>query len=296
VDDRIWKNLSIVLGIACALLIGVAGALMIVGSKGASTASPQETQSPAASSGPTGTSQPSGAQQSEVITATPTPGKPSPATITFNSLALDASTDSKGTARTFSFTSDGAGPVTFAVTKTSAGGTTKICAKVGTGAYGCKVGTLPNFLKGVADGPHDTWTVTLVGYGSSRPTVDVTFTWPTASPRITLSHGRFQGSSTAGVAEALNGFTATFTPRTGGTINVQATWTVVTADASLTLLDATTPPSVTVDQRQYTGVTYINPAFTANVDPTKTYVVKLRNASADNPSPRPDLTAQVSFP
>jgi hypothetical protein len=298
VDDRIWKNISIVLGVACALLIGVAGALMIVGSKAGSsvaTPTPQVSGIAAASTAPAA-SLPTGPQSSETIAPTPTPGQPSPATITFNSIALDASTDSKATARTFTFTSDGAGPVTYAVTKTSAGGSTKMCAKVDTGAYGCKVGSLPNFLKGVADGPHDTWVVTLVGYGSSKPTVDVTFTWPTTSPKITLSHGRFQGSTTAGVAEALNGFTATFTPRTGGTINVQATWTVVTADASLTLLDATTTPSVTVDQRQYTGVTYINPAFTANVDPTKTYVVKLRNTSADNPSPRPDLTAQISFP
>ena len=42
------------------------------------------------------------------------------------------------------------------------------------------------------------------------------------------------------------------------------------------------------------AVTYINPAFSANVDATKTYVVKLRNTSAD--SQRPDLTAQVTFP
>jgi hypothetical protein len=39
VDDRIWKNLSIALGIACAVLLGIAGALMVVhkGSPSAST-------------------------------------------------------------------------------------------------------------------------------------------------------------------------------------------------------------------------------------------------------------------
>lgn len=305
-DDRIWKNISIVLGVACALLIGVAGALMIVGNKGGSsgaTSAPQESGIAATSTGPANGSAPSGALQSQgpnvTVGPTPTAGKPSPATITFNSLALDATTDSKGTARTFTFTSDGAGPVTYSVTRISAGGTARMCAKVDTSGYACQVGgagKLPNFPKGLADGPHNIWTVTLIGYGSSAPTVDVTFTWPTAGPKIMLSHGRFQGSTSTGVAEALNGFSATFKPRVGGTVNVQATWTVVTADASMTLLDATTPPSVTVDVRQYKGLTYINPAFTANVDPTKTYVVELRNASADNPSPRPDLTAQVSFP
>jgi hypothetical protein len=241
---------------------------------------------------------PQGASQSPGAIATPaptpTPGPASPATITFTGLALDAAKDTSGTIRTFTFTSDGAGPVTFAVTKTSAGGTTKMCAKVDAGAFACQVKATPSFLKGVADGPHNTWVVTRVGYGTSKPTVDVTFTWPASRPTIQLSHGRFQGSSTQGVSDTLNGFSATFQPRTGGAVDVQATWTDVTADASLTLFDATTPPNVTVDQRQYKGATYVNPAFTANVDATKTYLVELRDLSAD--SGRPDLTAQVSFP
>jgi hypothetical protein len=62
----------------------------------------------------------------------------------------------------------------------------------------------------------------------------------------------------------------------------------------MTLLDATTTPSVTVDQREYDGVTYINPAFTANVDQTKTYQVKLRNMSPN--AQNPNLTAQIMFP
>ena len=304
-DDRVWKNASIALGVFCALLIGVAGALMILGGKGGSsapTSSPQASDLANASTIPGETALASGSatgSQSPTGTPAPTPtqGLVSPATITFNSLALDASSDSSGTARTFTFTSDGAGAVTFAVTKISAGGTAKMCAKVDTGAYNCYVGgasKLPSFPKGKADGPHNTWTVSLVGYGSSKPTVDVTFTWPAASPKMQLSHGRFQGSSTSGVSEALNGFSATFKPRVAGLINVQAEWTVVTSDASMTLLDVTTPPSVTVDQRQYPGATYINPAFTANVDPTKTYQVKLRNQSADSGSP--DLTALIAFP
>lgn len=299
-DDRVWKNVSIVLGVFCALLIGVAGALIILGSKGGSTATstPLPSELANASVAPSAAALASGSQGPIATPApTPTQGPASPATITFTGLALDASKDANGSARTFTFTSDGAGPVTFAVTKISSGGTAKMCAKVDNGAFGCYVGgasKLPSFPKGKADAPHNTWTVTLVGYGTSAPTVDVTFTWPAASPKMQLSHGRFQGSTTSGVSEALNGFTATFKPRTGGAINVQAEWTVVTADATMTLLDVTTPPSVTVDQRQYQGATYINPAFTANVDPTKTYQVKLRNQSAD--SGRPDLTALIAFP
>ena len=221
-------------------------------------------------------------------------GARDPATITFTGLELDASTDASGNTRTFQFVTDGAGSVTFAITKISAGGTAKLCIKVDAGGFACQVGgagKLPNFPKGKSDPGHNTWTATLIGYGKATPTVDVAFTWMTASPKITFSHGRFQG---ANVSESLNGFTATFQPRTGGTVNVQATWTIVTADASMTLLDNTSPPAVTVDQRAFKGVTYISPAFSANVDPTKVYVVKLRNTSPD--SDRPDLTAQITFP
>lgn len=301
-DDRLWKNVSILLGVACALLIGIAGALLIVGHKsGGATSSTDTASASEVASAPMPTAAPSGSG-GVVITPTPgptaTPGPISQATITFNGLGLDASTDTSGSSRTFQFLSDGAGSVTFAITKISAGGTAKLCIKVDTGAFTCQVGTsgkMPSFPKGKSDPGHNTWTASVIGYGSSKPTVDVTFSWPTASPKITFSHGRFQGSSTAGIAESLNGFTATFKPRSSGSINVQAQWTVVTADAQMILQDDTTPPAVTVDQRVYKGITFISPDFTAKVDPTKTYMIKLRNSSPDE-GQHPDLTAQISFP
>jgi hypothetical protein len=295
VDERIWKNTSIVLGVVCALLIGVAGALLVVGHKSGPSTAASESPSGEVAVG-TATPRVTGGTGPSVSHAptkgpTPTPGKPSPATITFTGLGLDSGT---GNARTFTFTSNGAGPATYSVTKISSGGTVKMCASVDKSAFQCQVGIsgrLPNFPKGVSDPTPNEWVVTLIGYRTSAPTVDVTFTWTTSSPKITLTHGRFQGT---GASDGLNGFSATFKPRSAGSVNVQATWTLVNAKASMTLLDATTAPSVTVDSREYDGVTYINPAFTANVDPTKTYLVKLRNTSAD--SQHPDLTAQITFP
>jgi hypothetical protein len=306
VDDRIWKNLSIVLGIVCAVLLGIAGALMVIHKDGSSgpasspdsSAVSEGSQAPTdASACPSGSAcQTPGGSQGPSGPPAPTPklGPSSPATITFTGLALDAANDKSGTVRTFTFISDGPGPVTYAVTNTSAGGSTKMCAKVDAGAFGCKVLALPNFLKGAADADHNTWTVTLVGYGNSHPTVDVTFTWPAVTPKITLNHGRFQGSSSPNVAEALNGFSATFKPRAAGPLNVQASWTTITTDVEMSLSDVTTSPAVTVDHRQYSAVTYISPAYNYNVDPTKTYLLKLRDTSAD--SQRPDLTAQITFP
>jgi hypothetical protein len=302
VDDRVWKNVSIALGVVCAALIGIAGALMIVGNKGGSgpTQPPQSSlvagdDTPSASPSASETIVPSGSPGEPTPTASPTQVTDAqPATVQFQGLKLDAEKASGASARTFTFTSDGAGPVKIAVNRTSAGASTRLCLKVGTGKFACKVGTLPNFNTAKADGPHDNWTVTVVGYGSTSPTIDLSFTWPTLAPQVTLGHGRLQGSSTAGVSEALNGFSVAFTPRKAGQLNVQASWTVITADIDVTLLDDTTPPAVTVDDRLFSGVTYLNPAYTYDVDPAKTYLLKLRNKSPD--SGKPDLTAQIVFP
>jgi hypothetical protein len=231
---------------------------------------------------------------SHIPTAAPTatPGKATVAAITFNGLGLDTGTS--GIARTFQFTSNGAGAVDIAITKISSGGTAKLCLSVDGSAFTCAVGTankLPDLNKGKSDPTPNTWTVAVYGYRASAPIVDVAFTWTTSSPKVTLTHGRFQGT---GAADSLDGFSATFKPRGPGSVNVQATWTLVTAKASMTLFDASTTPPVTVDQREYDGVTYINPAFTAAVDQTKTYQVKLRNTSPN--AQRPDLTAQITFP
>jgi hypothetical protein len=301
-DDRTWKNISIVLGVVCALLFGAAGALMVIGNKGGKAAAPQSSEPTFISGDPTPT--PSVGVTSPTVTSTPGPGatptptgsvaaQGAPGTIAFTGLALDGEKDTTGNGRTFTFVSDGAGPVTFAVTKSS-GATTRMCAKVDGGAFACKVGVKPNFLQGIADGPHNTWTVVLYGYATAKPTVDVTFTWPAVSHKITLTHGRFQGSSTEGVAEALNGFTAQVKPPAAGAINVQASWTAITTDVEMSLSDVTTQPAVVLDTRPYPAATFITPAYNFNVDPTKTYLLKLRNTSAD--SQRPDLTAQITFP
>src|ERR1035437_8913450 len=115
VDDRIWKNLSIVLGIVCAVLLGIAGALMVVHKDGSSgpTSSPDSsaisegTQAPTDGSGgpvsqPPGSSSPG---PSGTLAPTPKLGPSSPATITFSGLALDAANDKSGTVRTFTFIS-----------------------------------------------------------------------------------------------------------------------------------------------------------------------------------------------
>ena len=300
-DDRVWKNISIVLGVVCALLLGVAGALMVVGHRGtapAASSSPTtaEVTEPTDTAGPTDTS---GATPTQGTVLTPgpsgTPGPVAPATVTFSGIGLDAANDTNGTTRTFTFTSDGGGPVPVAVTKISSGGTAKLCLSADGAAFNCMVGTpskLPGFPKAAADTAHSTWTIALIGYGPSTPTVDLTFTWPTGSPKVMFTHGRLQATP-----EGLNGFTVTFKPRAAGTLNVQSAWSPGMFDVNMSLYDVTTSPAVAIEgaQRDYKGVTYISPAYTAEIGPTKSYQVKFRRTSGDT-SERPDLTAQITFP
>ena len=301
-DDRVWKNVSIALGVVCALLIGVAGALLLVGHKGGTADATPTPTTTNAGSGQTPHGSPNSSPSSSGTPAVS--GPVSAATIVFSNLALDSDKDPLKTVRTFTFTSDGTGNVTPKVTAISKGGFVKMCFAVHDGihkdvAANCHIGglgTLPHFSS-AADATPDTWTITLIGYSTSKPTVTVSFTWPTSSPSINLNHARFQGNNGTSTAatDSLGGITATFQPRSAGTLNLQATWTLATTDASVTLIDTTVNPAATVGQHQYTGVDHITPAFTASVDPTKTYQIKLIRTGADS-TDRPDMTAQIAFP
>jgi hypothetical protein len=297
VDDKGWRNVSVILGVVCALLIGAAGALILVIGPGGSS-QPTVSATPSSSATPEDTSslEPSESASPEASpsgtagpTPTPQPTQSAPtAAITFNDMQLDADSDPGKYVRTFSFMSDGWGDVKMSVTKAS-GGTTKICAKVDASAFSCKTGSLPGFPKAKADTAHSVWTVTLIGVGAATPTVDVAFSWPTNNAQINLLHGRFQGMS-PGVPLALNGFTTTFVPRSDGNVKVDASWTVIVTDVRLDLADVTNVPFV-VDEKTYSGVQFMS--YTHSVDSGKTYKVLLRNTSADNY--KPDLTVQISF-
>ncbi|MGZ3357598.1 MAG: hypothetical protein ACXVBO_22495, partial [Isosphaeraceae bacterium] len=115
--------MSIGLGVVCALLIGVAGALMILGHRGSSpeaSSGPDSSAITAASATPA--LKTAGPSSSGSLTVSPSgPPSPSanpaqnvkPATVVFNGLTLDAEKDKTGTARTFTFTSYGSDPLSF---------------------------------------------------------------------------------------------------------------------------------------------------------------------------------------
>jgi hypothetical protein len=305
VNDASWRNLSAVLGVACVVLIVAAGMLLMTGGESAASPSalPSEIasidQSPDSSSsvesiGPSAdvTDGPSAPPE-----ATPTvPANAPVSTITFANMQLDAQNDPLGKPRTFTFITDGSGKIGASFTTVSPSTAQSIiCLSFDGGKPSCVRGTHYSFGKAATDTAHSVWVVTMIGYQTNTPIVNVTMSWPSNTPRVTLTHGRFQGSSTAGVSEALNGFTAQFAAIRAGTVGVSASWTSVTADARVTTDQLSGSSSNLLDQQQYSGVQNVgSPGYTYAVTTGKTYRVSLRNLSAD--SGRPELTATISLP
>lgn len=305
-NDSSWRSLSAILGVACVILIIAAGALLAT-SGGSPTPSSsdigQTSASPSgsvasASSGPSASASAASASPTSAPSAStkPTSAPKAPiALATFNNLMLDAANDASGTARTFTFVTDGTGPVGIAVTKISAKASLKICAKIDDSKPDCRTWTKVNSFKGAStDTAQSIWVVTLVGVGTDTPTVDVAFSWPTNAAKITLSHGRLQGSSSPGVPEAQNGFTCTFKTRTAGNVTVAASWTLLTADIDMSTADVDGPKAISLDDKQFKAAQNLGtPGYSFGLDAGKYYRVFMRDISAD--SLRPDLTAIVSF-
>ena len=260
-NDSSWRTLSAVLGVACVILIIAAGALLattgesapptpgpsdtaIVGSPSPSGVAPTDSNVPPDTPTPTATA---------TVAPTPTPTAPAKApivSVTFNNLMLDASTNALGTARTITFITDGTGPVKIAITK-SPKALTYICVKLDENKPDCRKGTTSIKYNGSTDTVHSLWTVTLVGYQSNTPTIDLAMSWPSNTGKVSFTHGRLQGSTTPGVPDALNGFTATFKTRTAGNVTLGAAWTLVTANIDVSLADVDGPKAIAVDDKQF---------------------------------------------
>jgi hypothetical protein len=228
-------------------------------------------------------------------TATPTegplPSRTSPAaTITFRQLVLDGSADAAGSARSFSFVSDGPGAVSAEVVETSPMDSTTLCAAADEALPVCTTGATPIFTSH-ATTAHSRWTVTVASPNKSSPTVDVAFRWPTDHPSITLSKFRFQGYPNP---DSMRTLTADFTTRASGTLKVDAAWSRIAVDATLSLADLSGVKPVTLGTAAYTGEVSISPSYTHLLTGGRTYEVKLYNNGRD--AGRTLLTATIAFP
>jgi hypothetical protein len=298
VNDSSWRSLSAILGVACVILIIAAGALL-------ATNPASETPGPTgsyANGGPSGSVASGDVQPSDsasgspipVTSATPPPNAPV-AQVTFSNMMLDMTdVESTATVRNITFITDGFGPVGITVLKYSSA-TVRVCVRVDNSKWDCRKGGKIDFKGAYTDTAHSIWQVELSGVGHTAPVIDLALSWPTNNPSVTLTHGRFQGSTSPGVAESLNGFTATFKTRNAGNVGLSASWTAVNAKASVTLADVTVNPAVTLDEKQFDNANSLgSPGFGAPVSASRFYKISLRNLSSD--AFRPDLRAVITFP
>ena len=215
------------------------------------------------------------------------------ATITFHGLMLDALVDSAatvGSAMAFTFSSDGPGEVSVQIVASAPLDTTTICL-IGDGKpVGCDVGGSPGITQTTTTA-HSDWLVNVTSPNAGTPTVDLAFSWPTERPRMTLNHGQFRGSPNP---DSLRSLTATFRTRAAGSISVDAVWSPISLDATLTLTERAGTASAAIDQIQYSGLTGTTPAYAHTVRSGRNYMVSLYNLSRE--SGRPDLDVTIGFP
>jgi hypothetical protein len=223
------------------------------------------------------------------VTTSPTHQSPL-AQITFNNLMLESGKGKSHVARTFTFTSDGAGPVVAAVVATSPTDTTTLCMAEGIDDSQCQSGATPE-IDMQAVWAHESWSVTLISADSSTPTLDVSLSWPTDNPSISLTHGRLQGSPNP---DPLRSLTATFKTRSAGSFSLMAAWPPATANATLTVTDVSGARTISVDKINYTGAASIVPGYAHRAAAAHTYQLVLYNDGTDVAVT--NLTATIAFP
>jgi len=229
-----WRNLSIGLAVVLVVLLAAGGALLVFGGRGGNggtspTPTSSATASGTASASPTETASESATAS---VTASPSPTvkptkapTPSPTlttypttTIAFDNLKLDAV--ATGNLRTIAFTSNGPSDIVATIKVTSPQLRASVCLKPGSGSAFCQHGSGTLNFKGQATGATGSWTLTLIGYLTDVPVVDVTLTWRTKAPKVTLTNFRFDGTGNSDY----NGFTATVKARGGGNLTFAFNW------------------------------------------------------------------------
>lgn len=173
------------------------------------------------------TETPSAAPRSEAPSATatakptpkPTPKPGPPATITFTQLKLDAKDDPAGVNRVLTFDSHGTGKISVAVKTLSPMGTVIMCLSAGGVRIACRT-TPAGAITVTTTRRTETFKVTLRGEGVETPIVEVTATFPSATPSVTIKNARFDGTD----YPETNGIQALVSPRADGNVTLLAAW------------------------------------------------------------------------
>ena len=220
------RTIVIVLLAAFALLGGFAAGALLTGGGGGGGASPSAeaivTESPS--------DLPSEEPESEEPSEEPSPSdaaspsdEPSPsgapaATITINSLFVDADDNPDGADRVITWKS-ARGSVRAQIATVSPMGDVVMCLKTPTKTLGCRTAG-SGTLRAKTTKASETFILTLRGDGIAQPVVDVTLSFQARKPKVTIENARFDGTD----YPETNGIQATVTPRVDGKLGVQAEW------------------------------------------------------------------------
>ena len=252
-----------------------------------STPSNASSSVPSQTTGPTGAETPSPTPQN----TGPLPTQTAPtARITFNEVVLDSNLDTGARPRSFSFVSDGPGRISVEIVASAPTDATRVCLSGDGGQPTCSSGATPTVsFYGLSS--QSKWTATLASATEASPTIDVTLTWPSNKPSVTVTDVPFEGTPNR---DSLRSLTATVTARTNGVLTVEATWPPAPLDATLTVAEVTPSGPVTVDQASFKAASAIAPAHATSVKADTAYRLTLMNQSpAGTP---PDLKATIAFP
>lgn len=150
--------------------------------------------------------------------ASPSASPAPPATITINSLFIDAKDNPDGADRVITFTS-ATGKVKVKVTSVTPQGDLRMCLKTATKTLGCRTAG-SGTLSATTTKAKETFIVTLRGADVAQPIVDVQLDFQARKPKVTIDNARFDGTAYPDT----NGIQATITPRVSGSVGITAEW------------------------------------------------------------------------
>jgi hypothetical protein len=295
-----------VIGVIVALLVvvglvfGGSRLLFATASPSPSSAGPSAGAGSSAAAGSSSAAGPSATGESRPTasaTAAASPSESLPpqtvptAMVTFNELVLYPSITAAKQAATFSFVSDGPGPVIASIVASPPTNSSRICLSGDGGTPICASGATPT-VEFYSQSIQTKWRVTIGSANEEAPTVDVQLSWPSTKPSITASQVPFQGHPNR---DSLRSLTATLTARTNGDLTLVASWSPASLDVALTAWLVDKSGQHVVDQRTVSAAQSLGTPKPLSMKAGSTYRVSLSNESAAS-NTNPALTATLQFP
>jgi len=229
------QRLSIVGLVLVAVIAGLLITSFALGAFGGSSPSPSPVASASPSAMPSEPASPSPSAMASPTdapsptaapTPAPTPGVPASAsptadsaTATVMALKLDATDNPEGQDRELQFQAVGDGLVLAQVIVHSPRGQAVMCLTSSQQDLGCTT-TADGRLSVDHTGAATDYTLTLRGDGAVEPIVDVTVSFPSNAPEMTIANARFDGTEFPDT----NGIQVLVTPRTAGDLELVAEW------------------------------------------------------------------------